>query len=83
MRKRSDGLRRGPGSPPQGDNNGESLEIWGVLAGSATIGEVPLASVRFALLPAAMGAFAVSASRDSVLLRTYVGRVGQDQGSKT
>lgn len=57
----------------QGNNTGDSLEIWGVIDGSVTIGDVRLDGVRFALLPAAMGEFAVKANRDSVLLRTYVG----------
>jgi mannose-6-phosphate isomerase len=63
------------GSSFQGNNNGDSLEIWGAMEGSVAIGDVTLASVRFALLPAAMGPFVVAASRDSVLLRTYVGPV--------
>ncbi len=61
----------------QGNNDGQSLEIWGALAGSVSIGDVRLERVRFALLPAALGEFAVKAEQDSVLLRTYMGE-GED-----
>jgi mannose-6-phosphate isomerase len=59
----------------QGNNDGASLEIWGAIEGRVTIGDVKLERVRFALLPAAMGEFKVTAERDSVLLRTYVGKI--------
>ena len=56
--------------------DGRSLEIWGTIAGQATVAaatdEVALPAVRFALLPAALGDFAVAADIDSTLLRTYV-----------
>lgn len=64
------------GNAFQGNNQGDSLEIWGVLQGSVTIGAVRLESIRFALLPAALGSFTVAAHRDSVLLRTYVEAMG-------
>lgn len=60
------------GSTFRGDCDGASLEIWGVLEGVAQIETVRLEAIRFALLPAAMGEFTVSARQDSVLLRTYV-----------
>jgi mannose-6-phosphate isomerase len=56
----------------QGYNDGDSLEIWGALKGNVTVNSAWLGSVRFALLPAAMGEFLVEAQQDSVLLRTYV-----------
>lgn len=56
----------------EGLNDGQSLEIWGLLRGSVFIDEVRLDGIRFALLPAALGKFAVEANEDSVLLRTYV-----------
>jgi mannose-6-phosphate isomerase len=59
----------------QGDNNGQSLEIWGALEGRVTIGDVRLERIRFALLPAAMGEFTVKAEQDSVMLRTYVEKI--------
>ena len=55
-----------------GDCTGDSLEIWGVLQGSAQISGLGLDAIRFTLLPAALGAFEVVANQDSVLLRTYV-----------
>ncbi|MGD2078577.1 MAG: class I mannose-6-phosphate isomerase, partial [Chloroflexota bacterium] len=56
----------------EGLNDGQSLEIWGLLKGSVSIDEVRLDGIRFALLPAALGKFTVNANEDSVLLRTYV-----------
>lgn len=57
----------------EGACDGSSLEIWGVIEGSAEINGVSLEAVRFTLLPAAMGEFTVSATSDQVtLLRTYV-----------
>ncbi|UCG26043.1 MAG: class I mannose-6-phosphate isomerase [Chloroflexota bacterium] len=60
------------GSTFQGNCNGDSLEIWGVLEGNVQIGDLSLDAIRFTLLPAALGEFEVTASLDSVLLRTYV-----------
>ncbi|MFZ1268234.1 MAG: type I phosphomannose isomerase catalytic subunit [Anaerolineae bacterium] len=61
-----------PGASFDGVCDGESLEIWGVLAGQAIIADLALAAVRFTLLPAALGAFTVRASAPATLLRTYV-----------
>ncbi|MEZ4767819.1 MAG: type I phosphomannose isomerase catalytic subunit [Caldilineales bacterium] len=55
-----------------GQRNGDTLEVWGVLEGEVSINGLTLGAVRFCLLPAALGEFAVSARRPSVLLRTYV-----------
>ena len=52
--------------------DGRSLEIWGVIAGEATVNRVALPAVRFALLPAALGPFTVNARTAATLLRTYV-----------
>ncbi|HSN75249.1 MAG TPA: type I phosphomannose isomerase catalytic subunit [Anaerolineae bacterium] len=52
--------------------NGDSLEIWGVIQGEAMIEDVALRAVRFCLLPAAMGDYAVTATTAATLLRTYV-----------
>jgi mannose-6-phosphate isomerase len=60
------------GASFSGNNNGDTLEIWGAIAGTASINGVELAAVRFALLPAALGQFTVSAPVGAVLLRTYV-----------
>ena len=57
----------------EGRCDGSTLEIWGVIKGSAEVNEVALEAVRFTLLPAAMGEFTVTATSDEVtLLRTYV-----------
>jgi mannose-6-phosphate isomerase len=55
-----------------GENNGRSLEIWGIIEGTVTVNDVPLEAIKFTLLPAAMGAFSVTASTPATLLRTYV-----------
>jgi mannose-6-phosphate isomerase len=58
-----------------GQCDGTTFEIWGIVSGSAEIGwngqTAPLAAVRFALLPAALGGFAVHAARPATLLRVY------------
>jgi mannose-6-phosphate isomerase len=56
--------------------DGATLEVWGCVAGRAAVewegGTVPLPAVRFALLPAALGAFAVTALEPCTCLRTYL-----------
>ena len=52
--------------------DGRSLEIWGLLEGEAAINEVTLKAIQFCLLPAAMGAYTVTAETGAVMLRTYV-----------
>ncbi len=56
----------------EGNCDGRSLEIWGVLDGDVAIHDVVLTAVRFALLPAALGHFTVKANASSTLLRTFV-----------
>ena len=55
-----------------GNCNGDTLEIWGTIAGTAVINDVELPTIRFALLPAAMGDFSVTAVTETTLLRAYV-----------
>jgi mannose-6-phosphate isomerase len=59
-----------------GHCTGETFEIWGCIEGECRItwaGEpVPLSPVRFVLLPAALGQFAVETWSPSTLLRVYV-----------
>jgi mannose-6-phosphate isomerase len=55
-----------------GECDGRSLEIWGVLEGKAAINEVALEAIQFCLLPAALGAYEVTAETGVVMLRTYV-----------
>ena len=52
--------------------NGETLEIWGVIVGSAMVNDTNLDAVRFTLLPAAIGDFTVKVESGATLLRTYV-----------
>ncbi len=60
------------GAEFRGACTGESLEIWGVLEGEATVNELALDAVRFCLLPAALGNYVVTAKATAALLRTYV-----------
>jgi len=55
-----------------GNCNGETLEIWGAIEGTAVINDVELPAIRFALLPAALGDFSVTAVTETTLLRAYV-----------
>ena len=55
-----------------GERNGDTLEIWGVLAGEVSINQLTLGAVRFCLLPASSGEFTVTANQPATLLRTYV-----------
>ena len=59
-----------------GHCTGETFEIWGCIEGECRItwagDPVPLSPVRFVLLPAALGQFAVEARSPSTLLRVYV-----------
>lgn len=48
-----------------------SMEIWGLLAGEATVGGVPLSPVQFVLLPATLGEYTVQASADAIFLRVF------------
>jgi mannose-6-phosphate isomerase len=56
----------------RGHCDGSTFEIWGSIEGQVQIDELTLPAVKFALLPASMGTFAVHATEDSSLLRTYV-----------
>jgi len=61
-----------PGSIFRGACTGDSLEIWGVIAGKATVNDIRLDAIRFTLLPAALGEFTVRALQNATLLRTFV-----------
>jgi mannose-6-phosphate isomerase len=60
------------GASYHGCCTGDSLEIWGVIEGQATINDVQFNAVRFALLPAALGEYVVRATSKAMFLRTYV-----------
>jgi mannose-6-phosphate isomerase len=61
------------GAAYQGACTGESLEIWGTVRGKAVVEaagtSLLLPAVRFVLLPATVGPFAISAQEDAELLR--------------
>jgi mannose-6-phosphate isomerase len=63
------------GGAYRGRCDGTTLEIWGCVAGVAQmrwLGDaVSLSAVRFALLPAALGEFAIQAEAPATLLRAY------------
>lgn len=61
------------GSSFSGSCTGETLEIWGVVAGAVMVNDLALTAVRFVLLPAAMGKFSITANSEATLLRSYVG----------
>lgn len=60
------------GTTFNGNCDGSTLEIWGVLTGHVEVNEVSLTAVQFVLLPAALGEFTIRANHPAVLLRTYV-----------
>ncbi len=60
------------GATYRGNCDGSTLEIWGVIAGEATVSGETLEAVRFTLLPAALGQFEVTTAQGATLLRTYV-----------
>jgi hypothetical protein len=47
------------------------LEIWGVLSGEVNINGLLIQGVQFALLPASLGVYQISAIKESVLLRAF------------
>lgn len=59
-----------------GQTNGETLEIWGTIAGTATLSsngvDVAAPAVQFALLPAGMGQFHITTHTPTTLLRTFL-----------
>ncbi|WP_420644477.1 type I phosphomannose isomerase catalytic subunit [Candidatus Leptofilum sp.] len=60
------------GSTFSGNCTGETMEIWGVMEGVVSVNDLVLTAVRFVLLPAAMGKFAIIAQSSATLLRSYV-----------
>ena len=60
-----------PGAVFNGQCNGSTLEIWGVIDGEAVVAGHHLSAVRFVLLPASLGPYKVQAPNGAVLLRTF------------
>lgn len=60
----------------EGRCDGSTFEIWGTMSGEAQVvwaeDSLPLAAVRFTLLPAILGEFEIEATEPSTLLRVYV-----------
>lgn len=69
----------GAGAMP-GVCDGTSLEIWVALAGGIRIGELALEAVQMALLPAAMGDYAITWDQDATLLRVRAGTNARQNG---
>jgi mannose-6-phosphate isomerase len=65
-----------PGAVYAGRTQGETLEIWGTLQGRSQLtwaGEaVSLPSIRFCLVPAGLGDFAVRTLEPTLMLRVYL-----------
>lgn len=53
-----------------GNCDGSTLEIWGILEGEATLGDMELKPIQFILLPAQMGEFTLKAKENTTLLRS-------------
>jgi mannose-6-phosphate isomerase len=64
------------GASHRGVCDGATMEIWGCISGQAVISwkgaPVHLPAIRYALVPAALGPFAVIAAEPSVCLRVYL-----------
>ena len=65
------------GAEYTGNCDGTTLEIWGILQGSAILGEMELSPVQFILLPAAMGEYKLEAQKDTILLRATLPKPGR------
>lgn len=62
-----------PGAQFNGNCDGSTLEIWGVLEGQADVAGIELEPVKFTLLPAALGQYTIQSSQGAILLRAYAG----------
>ena len=60
------------GATFNGECDGRTLEIWGIISGNGRVNDLTLNAIDFVLLPAALGPFGVTAKSDAVFLRTYV-----------
>jgi mannose-6-phosphate isomerase len=65
-----------PGASWAGCCSGETFEIWGCIEGTVSLyggGLLDLGAVRFALLPAELGHYCITARSTASLLRAYIG----------
>ena len=64
------------GAEWQGHANGETFEMWGTIQGQADLssatGDTSLPAVKYCLVPAALGDFAIRSQRGATLLRIYL-----------
>ncbi len=65
------------GAVYRGETDGSTLEIWGTVDGAANLSTpngdtVALPTIRFCLIPAAQGKFAITAAEDTTMLRAYL-----------
>ena len=67
-----------PGARYLGNCDGSTMEIWGVLSGRADVAGVQLEAVRFVLLPAILGEFAVTSAAGATLLRSFTEAIQLD-----
>jgi mannose-6-phosphate isomerase len=69
-----------PGASYQGACEGATLEIWGCISGEIRVDSagvpVRLPAISYALLPAALGDFTVTASEPSICLRVFLPQEG-------
>ena len=63
-----------PGGEFNGYLDGDTLEIWGVIAGNIHVNGIHLSAVQFTLLPAALGNYYITAPEGATCLRTYVAK---------
>ncbi|MFN8459244.1 MAG: type I phosphomannose isomerase catalytic subunit [Anaerolineae bacterium] len=60
----------------RGHTDGSTFEIWGILSGQGRLtwadDSLALEAIRFSLLPAALGDFAIEALEPAIFLRAYV-----------
>lgn len=65
-----------PGARYMGWCEGETMEIWGCMSGAVQVGwsgdPLELDAIRYVLLPATLGEYAITASEPSVCLRVYL-----------
>jgi mannose-6-phosphate isomerase len=70
------------GASLKAETDGSSFEIWGVISGRGQVAwngnPVELEAVRFSLLPAALGVFAIEALTPTTMLRVYVPKSAQN-----
>ena len=67
-----------PGATYRGNCDGSTMEIWGVLGGTAVVAGKQLEVIRFALLPAILGEFTVTSAVGATLLRSYTDAIYTD-----